>query len=151
MASGLKVFYILIRFMEREFTPSILIFCCQNAVVSPKKLIEEFEHPETITVIELPCSGKMETIYALQAFEKGIDGVCVTGCREGQCHYLEGNLRAAKRVHQIAVVLDELHLGADRVQMLNVDSADGSAFKQSAGAFIQRLKTIGPNPLKKGN
>ncbi len=135
--------------MEHDFTPSILIFCCQNAVVSPKILIEECEHPEAITVVELPCSGKMEAIYALQAFEK--DGVCVTGCREGECHYLEGNLRAAKRVHQIAVELDELHLGADRVQMLNVDSADIAAFQQSVAAFIKRLKALGPNPLKKGN
>jgi coenzyme F420-reducing hydrogenase delta subunit len=135
--------------MKTSFIPSILIFCCQNSVVSPKKLIEEFEHPERIKVVELPCTGKMETVYALKAFETGIDGVCVVGCMEGTCHYLEGNLRAKRRVHQIEVILDELKLESGRVTMLNVDSSDNGQFKASAGNFISRIQGLGQNPLKK--
>jgi F420-non-reducing hydrogenase iron-sulfur subunit len=135
--------------MESSFIPNILIFCCQNSVSSPKKLVEEFENPEYIQVVEFPCTGKMEASYALQAFEKGVDGVCVIGCMEGECHYLEGNLRAVKRVHQIAVILDELKLGRERVAMLHADSSRSDQFKQSAGDFIHRIQGLGPNPLKK--
>ena len=134
--------------MESKFIPAILIFCCQNAVASPKKLIETLEHPECIKVVELPCTGKMETIYALKAFEQGIDGVCVVGCREGECHYLEGNLRAAKRVHQMKVILEELSLGENRVEMLNEDSSAAENFIQSSKDFIGRVQVLGPNPLK---
>jgi coenzyme F420-reducing hydrogenase delta subunit len=134
--------------MEKSFIPSILLFCCQNSVSSPKKLVEEFEHPEHIKVVELPCTGKMEAVYALQAFEKGIDGVCVVACPEGTCHYLEGNLRAANRIHQVAVMLNELKLGEGRIEMLHIDSAGSELFRQSAGDFISRIRALGPNPLK---
>jgi coenzyme F420-reducing hydrogenase delta subunit len=134
--------------MENSFIPSILFFCCQNSVSFPKKLVEEFEHPEHIKVVELPCTGKMEAIYALQAFEKGLDGVCIVACREGTCHYLEGNLRAANRIHQIAVILNELKLGEERVALLHLDSASSALFRQSAGDFIRRIQALGPNPLK---
>jgi len=134
--------------MENSFIPSILIFCCQNSVSSPKKLVEEFEHPEQIKVVQLPCTGKMEATYALQAFEKGIDGVCIVACLEGTCHYLEGNLRAANRIHQVAVMLNELKLGEERIAMLHMDSAGSDLFKQSAGDFIRRIQALGPNPLK---
>jgi len=134
--------------MENSFIPSILFFCCQNSVSFPKQLVEEFEHPEHIKVVELPCTGKMEAIYALQAFEKGLDGVCIVACLEGTCHYLEGNLRAANRIHQIAVILNELKLGEERVAMLHMDSTSSALFKQSAGDFIRRIQALGPNPLK---
>ena len=134
--------------MESSFIPSILIFCCQNSVSSPKKLVEEFEHPERIKVVVLPCTGKMEAIYALQAFEKGLDGVCVVACLEGTCHYLEGNLRAANRIHQVAVMLNELKLGEGRIALLHVDSAGSDLFRQSAQDFIRRIQALGPNPLK---
>jgi len=134
--------------MENSFIPSILFFCCQNSVSFPKKLVEEFEHPEHIKVVVLPCTGKMEAIYALQAFEKGLDGVCIVACLEGTCHYLEGNLRAANRIHQIAVILNELKLGEERVALLHLDSASSALFRQSAGDFIRRIQALGPNPLK---
>ena len=135
--------------MENSFIPSILFFCCQNSVSFPKKLGEEFEHPEHTKVVELPCTGKMEAIYALQAFEKGLDGVCIVACLEGTCHYLEGNLRAANRIHQIAVILNELKLGEERVALLHLDSASSALFRQSAGDFIRRIQALGPNPLKR--
>jgi len=134
--------------MENSFIPSILIFCCQNSVSSPKKLVEEFEHPEHIKVVVLPCTGKMEAMYALQAFERGLDGVCVVACLEGTCHYLEGNLRAANRIHQTAGILNELKLGEERIAMLHMDATDRDLFKQSAGDFIRRIQKLGPNPLK---
>jgi coenzyme F420-reducing hydrogenase delta subunit len=90
----------------------------------------------------------MEAIYALQAFEKGLDGVCVVACLEGTCHYLEGNLRAANRIHQVAVMLNELKLGEGRIAMLHMDSTGSDLFKQSAGDFIRRIQALGPNPLK---
>ena len=134
--------------MENSFIPSILMFCCQNSVSSPKKLVEEFEHTEHIKVVVLPCTGKMEAIYALQAFEKGLDGICVVACLEGTCHYLEGNLRAANRIHQTAAILDELKLGSERIAMLHMDAAGSDVFKQSVGDFIRSIQKLGPNPLK---
>jgi coenzyme F420-reducing hydrogenase delta subunit len=133
--------------MDNTALPKTVIFCCHNAVASPKKLIEELEHPENIKLVQFPCTSKLEVQFALKAFEEGIDGVCIFACMEGACHYLEGNLRAKRRVQHIKGILHELGLGKNRVALYNVDSAKDGFFLDSARFFINQMKEIGPNPL----
>ena len=81
------------------------------------------EYPISIKVIELPCSGKLDVKYVLRAFEDGADGVMVAGWLEGDCHYLEGNLNARRRVEYIQGLLTEIGLEGRRIQMINLSSA----------------------------
>jgi len=82
-------------------------------------------YPDSIRIIRLPCTGKVDVIHMMEAFQKGADGVYVAGCLEGECHYLTGNLRARKRVEYIKKLLDEIGVGGERLEMYNIAASDG--------------------------
>jgi len=80
--------------------------------------------------------------------EKGIDGILIVGCPEGDCHFLEGNLRARKRADRVRAILDEIGIGAERLKMVNLSDVMASAFVQHVNATLDTLRALGPNPLK---
>lgn len=107
------------------------------------------QYPTSIRVILVPCTGKVDTIHLLRAFEKGADGVYVVGCMEGDCRYMSGNLRARKRVEQAREILERIGIGGQRVQMYNLSSSEGPKFAEYATEMNNRILEIGPNPMKK--
>jgi F420-non-reducing hydrogenase iron-sulfur subunit len=108
------------------------------------------QYPTSIRVILVPCTGKVDTIHLLRAFEKGADGAYVVGCMEGDCRYMSGNLRARKRVEQVQKILDSIGVGGERVQMYNLSSSEGPKFAEYAIEMNERILGLGPNPIKKG-
>ena len=106
------------------------------------------QYPATIRIIRVPCTGKVDLLHILHAFEKGADGVYVVGCLEGDCRFKRGNLRARKRVEQAKEILDKVGIGRDRVEMFNLSSGEGPRFAEIAQTMPQRIKELGPNPLK---
>lgn len=84
----------------------------------------------------------------LKALEEGADGVFLVGCREGDCHYLTGNLRALKRVAYVKELLEECAVGAERVAMFTLSAAEGQRFAEVAREMTERIRKLGPNPGK---
>ena len=105
-------------------------------------------YPADIRIVRVPCTGKVDLIHILRAFEKGADGVSVVGCMEGDCHYDSGNFRAKKRVAQAKKVLDTVGIGAERVQMYNLSSSEGPRFARFAEEMADRIRALGPNPVR---
>ena len=106
------------------------------------------EYSTAVKIIRVPCTGKVDTLHILRAFEKGADGVYVVGCREGDCHYNSGNFRARKRVEQVRQILTTIGVGGDRVQMYNLSSSDGPLFVKYAEEMHEKILAAGPNPVK---
>lgn len=106
-------------------------------------------YPGTIRIIRVPCTGKVDVIHILRALEKGADGVYVVGCLEGECRFNNGNLRARKRVEQAQQILETIGIGGERAQMYNLSSGEGPRFAEYAREMTERIKKLGPNPLKK--
>ena len=106
------------------------------------------KYPSSIKIIRVPCTGKVDLIHILRAFEKGADGVYVVGCEEGTCQYTNGNFRARKRVEQAQKVLDAIGIGGQRAQMYNLSSGEGTRFAQFAQEMEARIQEMGPNPIK---
>jgi len=106
------------------------------------------QYPPTIRIIRVPCTGKVDLLHILRCFEKGADGVYVVGCMEGDCRFKTGNLRAKKRVYQAKEILEKVGVGGDRVEMFNLSSGEGPKFAQIATEMTQRIKALGPNPIK---
>lgn len=106
------------------------------------------EYSTAVKIIRVPCTGKVDVLHLLRAFEKGADGVYVVGCLEGECHYNNGNFRARKRVEQARRILDVIGIGGDRVQMYNLSSSEGPLFAKFAGEMVDRIRQAGPNPIK---
>jgi F420-non-reducing hydrogenase iron-sulfur subunit len=106
------------------------------------------QYPTNIRIVRVPCTGKVDVIHILRAFEKGADGACVIGCLEGECHFNTGNLMARRRVEQAQKILDTIGLGGQRARMYNLSSSEGARFAQYAMEFTQEIKEMGPNPIK---
>ena len=107
-------------------------------------------YPASAKIVKVPCTGRVDTIHILHAFEGGADGVCIVGCLEGDCHFMTGNIRARKRVEYAKVLLDEAGIGGDRLEMYNLSSADGRRFAEVMRDITERVRTLGPNPMKTG-
>ena len=105
------------------------------------------DYPANIKIIRVPCTGKVDVMHLLRAFQKGADGVYVVGCLEGTCHYNEGNLRARERVNHVRMLLEEIGMEADRVRMYNLSSGEGPTFAAYAKEMTEKIKELGPNPL----
>ena len=106
------------------------------------------QYPSDIKIIFVPCTGKVDVLHILRAFEKGADGVYVVGCMEGDCHFISGNFRARKRVEQTQKILDTIGIGGERAQMYNLSSGEGPRFAQFAIEMDERIRKLGPNPIK---
>ena len=130
--------------------PLILAFCCHYCAYAAADLAGSMrlQYPDNVRVLKLPCTGKVEVNYLLTAFERGVDGVIVAGCLEGGCHYLEGNLRARRRVERAKGILSEIGLEPERLEMFNLSSAEGTRFAEIVREMSARLKNLGPSPLR---
>ena len=130
--------------------PLILAFCCHYCAYAAADLAGSMrlQYPGNVRVLRLPCTGKLEVNYLLSAFEHGIDGVIVAGCLEGGCHFLEGNLRARKRVERAKMLMAEIGLEPERLEMFNLSSADGIRFAEIVTTMSERLTRLGKSPLR---
>jgi F420-non-reducing hydrogenase iron-sulfur subunit len=106
-------------------------------------------YPTNVKIVKVPCTGRVDIVHILKAFESGVDGVCLVGCLEGDCHYLRGNLRAKKRVDYVKGLLEESGIGGERVAMYNLSSAQGQRFAEIAREMTEKIRTLGPNPARK--
>jgi len=135
--------------MSENFEPRIIAFCCQYCAYSAADLAGSMrlQYPPNVRIVRLMCTGKVDPVYLMKAFEEGADGVFVAGCLEGKCHFLEGNLRAKKRVRYVKKLLDEIGVGGDRLEMFNMSSGEGPKFATAAKEMTERVKQLGPSPV----
>jgi F420-non-reducing hydrogenase iron-sulfur subunit len=105
-------------------------------------------YPTNIKVIKVPCTGRVDVITVLKAFESGVDGIYVAGCLEGECHFLKGNIRTRKRIGYVKTLLEEVGLEPDRVEMYNLSSSSGPRFAEIAREMTEKIRKLGPSPIK---
>jgi coenzyme F420-reducing hydrogenase delta subunit len=106
-------------------------------------------YPSHVKIIQLPCTGRIDILHLLNAIENGADGVYVAGCLEGECHFIQGNLKARKKVEYVKKTLTELGIEPERVEMFNLSSAQGAVFAQIAREMVDRIRQLGPTPVTK--
>ncbi len=133
------------------FEPKILALCCHYCAYAAADLAGSMriQYPPNVRVLRLPCTGKVDSAYLIKAFERGVDGVIVAGCLEGGCHFQEGNLRARKRVDLVRELMEEIGLESARLEMFNLSSAMGQTFADIVKEMTDRVRDLGPNPLRR--
>ena len=102
------------------------------------------QYPDNVRIVRVPCTGKVDVKFLLDAFENGADGVMVAGCLEGDCHFLTGNLRARKRVERTKEILKDIGIEPERVEMYNLSSGQGPRFAEIVTEFTERISGLGP-------
>ena len=129
----------------------IVAFCCQYCAYKAADLAGSLrlQYPPEIRIVQTPCTGRVDMVEALHALEDGADGVMVLGCMEGDCHFLQGNLRARRRVESVKKIIAEAGLEPERIEMFNLSSAEGSKFVQYAKQMTERIRRLGPSPLRR--
>jgi len=133
-----------------NWNPEIMAFCCNYCAHSAAALAgsQRLQYPAGVRILSTPCTGKLEIEHILEAFEKGVDGVLIMGCLEGDCHFVDGNLRARKRTERIRSILDEIGLGSESLKMVNLSDVMASAFVQHIREAVDTIRALGPNPLR---
>jgi len=128
----------------------IVAFCCHYCAYAAADLAGSLrmQYPASVRVVKLPCTGKLDVQWVLDAFEHGADGVMVAGCLEGNCHYQQGNSNAKRRVNYVKTLLKQIGLEPDRVRMFNMSSAMGKQWAEAVTEMDDQVRKIGPNPLR---
>jgi F420-non-reducing hydrogenase iron-sulfur subunit len=129
---------------ERKVRGRITVFHCFNNVGDITGQADDYE----VRSVNMPCSGMTREVILLKAFEAGADAVMVLACPEGTCHYLEGNLRARKRVATVKKMLDEIGLDGRRLNFYNVSPGDRAAVERIIEETVLDLDTLGPSPAR---
>ncbi len=132
--------------MNKKFIPKITVFHCINAFTENTPLPSVGGNDFEITFIKLPCSSMVKDVFLLRAFEAGADGVVVLVCPEGQCRYVEGNIRAKKRVAWVKNLLDEIGIDGRRLSLTNIAAGDTDAATKIIDDVLKNLAELGPNP-----
>lgn len=132
-----------------NFEPEIVAFCCHYCAYTAADMAgtKRVSYPSNVKIIRVPCTGKVDAIHLMKALEKGADGVYVAGCLEGDCHFKNGNLRAAAHVDQIKRELETLGWEPERVAMMHFSAGMGEGFAQAAEEFTEKIKALGPSPV----
>jgi F420-non-reducing hydrogenase iron-sulfur subunit len=126
----------------------IYLFCCSSSF-DPMELAQGYvEHEDELKVIPLPCSGKVDILYLTKAFESGADGVAIVTCKQGECRYLEGNLRARKRAEAIDSLVEEIGLGKGRMAIIQMNDGGIKQIIREVKDFSNKIKALPRNKVK---
>jgi len=138
--------------MTEEFEPKILVFACNWCSYAGADLagVSRIQYPPNIRIIRVMCSGRVDPIYILKAFEYGADGVLVTGCHPGDCHYIDGNLKAKDRIDFLKECLKDIGIEPERLRLEWISASEGDKFARVVREMVEEVKKLGPNPLKGG-
>jgi F420-non-reducing hydrogenase iron-sulfur subunit len=136
--------------MMEQFEPKIIALCCNYCAYAAADLAGSMrlQYPANTQIIKVPCTGKVDIIHLLLAFEQGADGVWVAGCLEGNCHFLTGNLQARMRVNRLKDILDRVGIGGERLEMYNLSAGMGARFAEIAREMNAKILKLGPSPIR---
>lgn len=133
---------------EPEITAFYCIYCGYMAADTAGAL--RIQYPANVKFIRMPCSGKTDIRYLLEAFEQGADGVYVVACPIGNCHHVRGNERGLARLTRAKKILDEIGLGGERLDIFFMSGSQAQAYAEAALIMTERIRKLGPNPLRNG-
>jgi F420-non-reducing hydrogenase iron-sulfur subunit len=138
--------------VEEEFEPRIIAFCCNWCSYTGADLagVSRLQYPPNVRIIRVMCSGMVHPNLVIDALTKGADGVIMCGCHPGDCHYIEGNLRAEKRADAINLLLEDFGLEEERFRLEWVSASEGPKFARVMKEMVDTVKELGPSPYCEG-
>ncbi len=135
-----------------DWQPRIVALVCTYCTYTAADMAGSLrlQYPPEVRIVKLPCTGKVDTIHLLKTFQAGADAVLVGGCEIGDCHFLEGNLRARERVEYAKSLLAEAGIDSRRLEMYHIGASDAPLWVERVKEMVARVRELGPNPLRPG-
>ncbi len=133
-----------------EFEPKIIAFCCNWCTYAAADIAgtSRIHYPANVRIVRVMCSGMVDPIYILKAFEKGADGVLVAGCHEVDCHYLNGPLKCDAMFAKLRRVANTLGLEDERLRREMISTSESPVFAQVIEEMVEQIRKLGPSPLR---
>lgn len=133
----------------RDFEPKIIAFACNWCSYAGADLagVSRIQYPPTTRVIRVMCSGRVSPMFILEALRSGADGVLVTGCHMGDCHYISGNEKAVQNVETARSLIALLGIETQRLRLEWISAAEGARFAKIVSEFTDQIREMGANPL----
>ncbi|MFC2019910.1 hydrogenase iron-sulfur subunit [Chloroflexota bacterium] len=134
---------------DAEWEPKAVGFLCRWCSYAGADLAgtSRRKYPPNVSIIKVPCSGRVDPLFILKALRLGFDGVLVSGCHPGDCHYQTGNYRTRRRVALTKKFLEYMGVEPQRIQASWVSASEGNKFVQVVSEVTKELKEAGPNRL----
>jgi len=132
--------------MTDQFEPTIIGFTCNWCSYRAADLAgtARMKYAPNVKLVRLMCSGRLDPTFVLRALSSGADGVMITGCHPGECHYLEQNYKALRRFLLLRRVLEGLGIERGRVKLVWASAAEGAKFASETTAFVEEIRALGP-------
>ena len=124
--------------------PTIVAFLCNWCSYAGADLagVSRLQYPANVRVIRVPCSGRVDPLYIIKALQEGADGVLVSGCHPGDCHYISGNLVARRKFAMLKGFLEYLGIEPQRVQFSWVSASEGGRFASLIEKVVNDVKKL---------
>lgn len=128
------------------FEPTILCFACNWCSYAGADLagVSRIQYPPNIRVVRVMCSGRIDPTFVVKAFQEGIDGVLICGCHIGDCHYIDGNHKTARRIPLLKKLLGQLGIEEERVRLAWVSASEGDRFASIVKETTEQIRRLGP-------
>lgn len=132
--------------MKLEYQAKVIGFLCNWCSYAGADLAgtSRMSYPPNIRIIRVPCSGRIDPLFVLKCFQLGADGVLVSGCHPGDCHYTDGNYHARRRFALLRNFLDYLGIERKRLRVEWVSASEGGRFAEIVSSFTAELAKLGP-------
>jgi len=136
-----------------QFEPRILAFCCNWCSYAGADLAgtSRMQMPPNLRIIRVNCTGRIDISFILDALYQGADGVLISGCHPGDCHYTSGNLKMEKRFSLLKNLLEQAGIEPKRVQLQWASAAEGDVFSDGVTKMVERIRKLGPMQIRKGD
>jgi len=135
-----------------SFEPRIVAFCCNWCSYAGADLAgtSRMQMPPNVRIIRVNCTGRVDPLFILEALYQGADGVLISGCHPGDCHYTSGNIKMRARYALLQNLLEQAGIDPRRVHLQWASAAEGDVFAEGVSMMVERIKKIGPNPMREG-
>jgi len=131
---------------NKEWEPKIAAIVCNWCTYAGADLagISRIQYPPNVRIIRVPCTGRINPFYIVKALQEGADGVLVSGCHPGECHYISGNLVARRKFATLKSFLNYIGVEEDRTMFTWVSASEGDRFAQVIRGVTAKVKALGP-------
>jgi len=136
--------------MSEAFEPKVVGFLCNWCSYAGADLAgtSRIQYPPNIRVIRVMCSGSVDSMYVNRAVLEGADAVLIGGCHLGDCHYLNGNYKARRRMVLLKNILETLGMEPERIWVRWISASEGQKFAATVKEIVAETKKMGPNPTR---
>ena len=133
---------------EEGWEPKILGILCYWCTYAGADLAgsSRLQYAPNVRVVRVPCSGRVDPLFVLRAFERGADAVLVSGCHPGDCHYAEGNYYARRRLSMLKRLLEFVGIPRERFRVHWVSAAEGVQWAEIVTEMVEEVRRLGPLP-----